>query len=909
MKNIFIHSYLCILLIFCGIKTGAQVNITSGETFTENFNSIGTSATATLPAHWRVDKLNSARAAGSYSTAVDLTDRIGGDNLATTAAHGIYNFGAGPATTATERAIGFLATGGGTFSGNLYIHFRNTGCGIDSLNISYNVEKYRNGSNTAGYRIQLFYSSDGLSWTSAGTNFNTEFSADADNSGYASAPGNTSPVSAGLNAGIASGADFYLCWNYSVITGGTHTNAQALAIDDVSISFTNSSHSTKFFRSRQTGTWHTPSTWEVSPDGITCWEIANTFPTHLSQTINIRNSHTVSLDSDVTADQIIIDEGATLDYAAGTLTMKNGPGTDLIINGTYIDGSSSGIIWEDIGIRWSMGGNGNFIKLSNTSLVNYSSRYEGGISNIPSTSNWIIRKVPGKTPPATIPAVDMFYPNLTIENTTAIAWSISFPTGSGGFPTVKGFFNLGGSETGPITFTNNNSNPTPAQILGNFTIGSNCTLVNNGTGFNVERNLTVNGILDYGTLNDRKTIFSGSSEQTINGSGTIITYKFILNKEPGNLNILRNVQIDHHFDLQNGVAISSATSYPIVNTNATATVKADGTSYVDGPVRKIGSADFVFPIGKNGMYRPAAISNLSEAATFTAEYFEADPHPLYNTTNKEASIDHLSRCEYWIIDRNSASGSARVTLSWNTTSCGVDQLADLIVSRWDGSEWKNHGNGGTTGNNTTGTVISSGNISTFSPFTLASISPANPLPVSLLNFNGECAAGKFILNWSTASEINNKAFELEYSINGSEFFLAGTIAGAGNSHNTRIYNFTDEQNRDAKTVYYRLKQIDYDHTFSFSKIIAVNNCGVNSFEIARINQSRTHLEIFINNPSGEIIEYSIINLSGAKVYSKKTEPESIVSEKINIADFPNGIYLLSINNGRESLRKKLIIVN
>jgi hypothetical protein len=907
MKNLSINIFI---LILCGIKTQGQISIALGGTFTENFNSLGTPTTATLPMYWKADKNASVRAANNYATAGDLTEHRGGNNLSSTATNGIYNFGAGDAGTASDRAIGFLSSGTATKSGNLYIHFRNSGCGIDSLIISYNVEKYREGINPDGFRIQLYYSDDGSNWISAGANFTTSYPADANTVGYANAPGVSTTVNAGLKATIASGTDFYLCWNYSVTNGSTTTNAQALAIDDVSIHFTNSSHSTKFFRSRQSGTWHTPSTWEISPDGITCWEIANTFPTHLSQTINIRNSHIVSLNSDVTADQIIIDEGATLDYAAGTLTMKNGPGTDLIINGTFIDGSTNGITWEDVGIKWLMGTNATLLRTSGSSSNNWRDRYEGGISNIPATANWILRKVSGANPQVSTIA-GMFYPNLIIENNTASPWSPPEFTGSGDFPRIKGNFNIGGNGTNIVNFTNNCTHPNPIAVSGNLTVGTGSTFTISGTGIQfLGENFTINGSLFYGsTSNQRQLIFNNSSDQNILGTGDIKCYEFIVDKTAGNLRILKTLNIDHHFSLQNGVAISSATSYPIVNTNATATVKADGSSYVDGPVRKIGSADFVFPIGKNGMYRPAAISNLSETATFTAEYFEADPHPLYNTTNKEASIDHLSRCEYWIIDRNSASGSAGVTLSWNTTSCGVDQLADLIVSRWDGSEWKNHGNGGTTGNNTTGAVISTGSISTFSPFTLASISPANPLPVSLINFNGECTAGKFILNWSTASEINNKAFEVEYSINGSEFFLAGTIAGAGNSHNTRIYNFTDEQNRDAKTVYYRLKQIDYDQTFSFSKIIAVNNCGVNSFEIARINQSRTHLELFINNPSGEIIEYSIINLSGTKVYSGESESESIVSTKINIADFPNGIYLLSINNSRESLMKKLIIVN
>ena len=122
-------------------------------------------------------------------------------------------------------------------SGNLYARLvNNTGDTLSGLLISYDVEKYRNGSNPAGFRIQLFYSFDGSSWTSAGPDFLTSFAPDADNSGFANAPGATVPVSnKTLNVSVASGANIYLAWNYSVTSGNTTSNAQALAIDNVSI--------------------------------------------------------------------------------------------------------------------------------------------------------------------------------------------------------------------------------------------------------------------------------------------------------------------------------------------------------------------------------------------------------------------------------------------------------------------------------------------------------------------------------------------------------------------------------------------------------------------------------------------------------------------------------------------------
>jgi uncharacterized protein len=205
----------------------------------QNFDGMGASATAALPTDFRVDKLGSgsARTVGSYAAATAVTALVGGNALSTSASNGIYNFGAGIASSATDRAVGFLSSGTGTVSGNLYLKLtNNTDAPVSGLPVSYNVEKYRAGTNAAGFRIQLFYSFDGAAWVSAGDNFKTAFAGDiGSNSGYASAPGSTVEVSSTLGVTIPAGSDFYLAWNYSVASGTTSTNAQALAIDDIKI--------------------------------------------------------------------------------------------------------------------------------------------------------------------------------------------------------------------------------------------------------------------------------------------------------------------------------------------------------------------------------------------------------------------------------------------------------------------------------------------------------------------------------------------------------------------------------------------------------------------------------------------------------------------------------------------------
>ena len=157
--------------------------------------------------------------------------------MSTSAGNGIYNFGAGVAASATDRAVGGISSSSASKSVNVYLALTNNGVGvIPGFTISFDVEKYRNGSNAAGFSMQMYYSTDGSTWTSAGAGFVGSFAADADNTGYASAPGSfVSITSKSLAQTLAAGSTLYLAWNYSVTTGTTSSNAQALGLDNVSI--------------------------------------------------------------------------------------------------------------------------------------------------------------------------------------------------------------------------------------------------------------------------------------------------------------------------------------------------------------------------------------------------------------------------------------------------------------------------------------------------------------------------------------------------------------------------------------------------------------------------------------------------------------------------------------------------
>ena len=381
------------------------------------------------------------------------------------------------------------------------------------------------------------------------------------------------------------------------------------------------------------------------------------------------------------------------------------------------------------------------------------------------------------------------------------------------------------------------------------------------------------------------------------------------------------------------VIANGYTSPNLVIKNGATVTGASDSSHVKGAVVKEGNQAFTFPVGKSippagvAMYAPISISAPSATTDrFVAEYFFQNPHLAgYDTSLHDLTINHLSGCEYWMLNRLTGTSSVSVTLSWyspsaatfDPRSCGITSPPDLLVARWDGTKWKDHGNGGTTGTTSSGTVKSSGVVTAFSPFTLASKlgGGVNPLPIELLYFTAVLRGDYVELNWKTATQINNDYFVVQKSKDGVNWEQLVIVKGAGTTYIPIEYLEIDPNPYEGFT-YYRLKQIDFDGTYTYSKIVAV--------EYKRsVASSAIKEPVLFPNPVGreEVLNiqftdwYSealvvLRDVQGREVFSKV-----IVFEENNLLyaipldeRIEPGLYLVIASSNRNILFNKKIIV-
>ncbi|MBL7859322.1 MAG: hypothetical protein JNM57_16635 [Cyclobacteriaceae bacterium] len=436
-------------------------------------------------------------------------------------------------------------------------------------------------------------------------------------------------------------------------------------------------------------------------------------------------------------------------------------------------------------------------------------------------------------------AVNFISPRITLDGGTFNNTTQIEKNGNGNDDSVGG-----NTFNGTTTLTTLSANRWRLANTNADTYNGNITFVRAGAGtFEVAYAQTNNFSGDINVNSTAGITFNGagSGVTRINGSGVQSVSKTVgsasptiprltLAKASGTLTLNTDVTISNTATFTSGIVNTTATNYLNVANGASVSGASD-VSYVDGPVRKTGVNAFTFPVGNGGFYRPISISNPTGAAHhFTAQYFRS-AQTFGGSSTWPAAFYTVSACEYWTLDRNTgASSNVSVTLSWNDAACGgagyIANLANLRVARFNTatSLWVNEGNGGTAGSTSAGTIVSAAAVTTFSPFTLASTTAENPLPVELGKFRATDLGNTVLLNWITYSEQDNDGFTIQRSATGFDFENIGERKGAGNSVETITYSFVDDQPFPGIS-YYRLKQTDFGGEESYSNVISVSRKG------------------------------------------------------------------------------------
>jgi hypothetical protein len=263
-----------------------------------------------------------------------------------------------------------------------------------------------------------------------------------------------------------------------------------------------------------------------------------------------------------------------------------------------------------------------------------------------------------------------------------------------------------------------------------------------------------------------------------------------------------------------------------------------------------------------------ALSSLSTTVT--------NPNQLqmYKLTSSGTFADPHASGATGVILPNGSSASATEWV-WSQHGNGTDHLATYKVSSFSGG-----GGGGGAG--------------------------GAPLPVELVYFEAKAIDNhQALLNWQTASELNNNYFDAERSYDAIHWEWVGKVAGNGTTNQLTDYSFTDKSIATSQNMaYYRLKQVDFDGTFEYSDVRDVRFDGrAEAFEIAAY-PNPFNQEVTIRIRTTELYSIEVTDLNGVLLLAIENEDKG--THRLDLSVWASGVYIVHITSTQGTKHLKVI---
>ncbi|OFX52636.1 MAG: hypothetical protein A2046_02080 [Bacteroidetes bacterium GWA2_30_7] len=474
----------------------------------------------------------------------------------------------------------------------------------------------------------------------------------------------------------------------------------------------------------------------------------------------------------------------------------------------------------------------------------------------------------------------------------------------------------------------------------NMTIGTGRTLtINNANSqLNVYGNFTNNATL---THSNGSVTFKGTAEQTISGTSSPSFYNLIINNTYGSGGVTlssTDITVSNILTLTDGIVTTGTNKVNVSNNNATTAISGGtNTCFINGNLQRTIASNtntYSFPVGdgtattnfKKADFINNNLTGLTSLTIKVASLTESanNVDSRLNINQDGTALTDILSLAIWTIDPQGgwvySAGSYGVKLyTANTGLSSSDDNKFCPVKRdnssTDYANWSTFvteestvipalGAAGRIYNSGSGFAQRTG----YKSFSKHGIAKGGAiLPIELLNFTANLKDNSVFLDWTTGSEINNDFFTVERSDNAETFNGMFNIQGAGFSNSLRNYSAIDNYPLMGIS-YYRLRQTDFDGSFSFSNIEAIENFNSERLSFVSSYTTNNTLTIKLKNPKHEKIIIYINDATGKQIIAKEIndnkDNDSVYFELDNIS---TGIYYLRIVGTSDIISKKILI--
>jgi hypothetical protein len=191
----------------------------------------------------------------------------------------------------------------------------------------------------------------------------------------------------------------------------------------------------------------------------------------------------------------------------------------------------------------------------------------------------------------------------------------------------------------------------------------------------------------------------------------------------------------------------------------------------------------------------------------------------------------------------------------------------------------------------------------------------NPIPVELISFSASTNNNNVELNWSTATELNNKGFDLQRRNENNDYESIAFIDGHGTTTERQEYYFKD-QSLGEGSYYYRLKQLGFNGVFDYSDEITVEISNPVSFDLAQNYPNPFNPSTKINYVIAEagftsLKVYDVLGNEVATLINEEKPAGSYESEFFATnkgSELTSGIYFYQLKVGSFIQTKKMLLL-
>lgn len=409
-------------------------------------------------------------------------------------------------------------------------------------------------------------------------------------------------------------------------------------------------------------------------------------------------------------------------------------------------------------------------------------------------------------------------------------------------------------------------------------------------------------LINHGTITESGTSlqsnirFVGVERQEVESAGVMNgRIRLIINNAAG-VQLRTSLTIPHDLELILGKILTNNSQLLTMVDNAIC-VGGSSSSFIEGPMRKIGDDDFEFPVGIGEIYAPIGIIGAGELTDiYTAEYRRANPQSTSGLGGTwQQPIHHISSVEYWLLERAAGSSSKEIRLTVTPLSF-VRDLNTLLVASFVEGHWENAGGtafvpGAPSLPYVTGSFTSLPGVSNFTAFTIATTDDEliNPLPMHRL----EIMAGRLVGNsvevdWEMEDCCEEESFiQLEKASSGGRFSLLTEY----HLKQKQMKSTFIDTHPGTGLVQYRLKQLFPDGHVEFSKTVTIRPLAEDCTLTLVEGLARNSVRVVVTGGRAEYMELLIANSAGMVVLRTMVYPgRNQLMTDIDLRALPAGVY-------------------